>query len=307
MSSKAATKLGPWALRTVLVPLDLTPGSEAVLSRLCRLPLAENARVTLLHVVPRYLPAASRKKALEDARYALAGHADRLAAKLSASVALECEARAGAAAAEIGRAGDAGWAQLIVMGRRGGSELRDLFIGSTAEQVVRGARLPVLVVRDRARHAYRRPLLAASGDELMPNLLAMLLRLVPPPRPPMAWVHAFDAPFRGLIYPSLTQEQRSDFEKDFERRARATLSARITAARLRVAPGDTAKWRAVVLPGSPRRVIPNTVSFLRADLLAMGTQAHGGLAHALLGTVAGDVLRDVSCDVLVVPRRRRRS
>ncbi|NTX17898.1 universal stress protein, partial [Myxococcus sp. CA056] len=56
--------------------------------------------------------------------------------------------------------------------------------------------------------------------------------------------------------------------------------------------------------GSPRTVIPDVVAKSRADLLLLGTHGRAGIAHALLGTVAGDVLRDVTCDVLVVPPRR---
>ena len=39
------------------------------------------------------------------------------------------------------------------------------------------------------------------------------------------------------------------------------------------------------------------------DLLVLGTHGYAGLAHAFIGTVAGDVLRAVTCDVLVVPPR----
>lgn len=37
----------------------------------------------------------------------------------------------------------------------------------------------------------------------------------------------------------------------------------------------------------------------------LGTHGYSGVAHVLLGTVAGDVLREVACDVLVVPGLRR--
>ncbi len=65
-----------------------------------------------------------------------------------------------------------------------------------------------------------------------------------------------------------------------------------------------AGWRTRARPGPPRRVIPKAVKTSESDLLALGT--HGSrLARPYLGTVAGDVLRDVTCDVLVVPPRRR--
>jgi nucleotide-binding universal stress UspA family protein len=39
-------------------------------------------------------------------------------------------------------------------------------------------------------------------------------------------------------------------------------------------------------------------------LLVLGTRGYTGVAHILFGTVAGDVLRAVACDVLVVPPTR---
>ena len=53
--------------------------------------------------------------------------------------------------------------------------------------------------------------------------------------------------------------------------------------------------------GDPRSVIKAAVKKLDTDLLVLGTHAYSGVAHVFLGTVAGDVLRDVRCDVLVVP------
>ena len=300
----AARKSSPIPLKTVLVPLDLTPGSEAAISRVGRLPVAEDARVTLLHVVPRSIPSASRARAVADARHALGEIAARLAPKCGAGVEIECEVRTGDPSAEIGKVGEASSAQLVVMGRCGTNDLREMFVGSTAERVVRGARLRVLVVLNRARQQYARPLLAVSGDEPLPNLLKALVRLMPAPRPPLAWVHAFDPPYHGLIYPSLTPVQSAEHEAIFERKARAHVRAEIDAAIAKVALAEPEPWRVFVLPGSPRRIIPSTVSMVKADLLAMCTQARAGLSHALLGTVAGDVLREVPCDVLVVPPRR---
>ena len=57
--------------------------------------------------------------------------------------------------------------------------------------------------------------------------------------------------------------------------------------------------------GSARLVIEKVVKKADTDLLVLGTHGYSGVAHVLLGTVAGDVLREVACDVLVVPGLRR--
>lgn len=71
-----------------------------------------------------------------------------------------------------------------------------------------------------------------------------------------------------------------------------------------VLPIERPSWRMHVQYGSPRGIIAKLVKKADTDLLALGTHGYSGLAHALLGTVAGDLLRDVDCDVLVVPPPR---
>jgi nucleotide-binding universal stress UspA family protein len=53
--------------------------------------------------------------------------------------------------------------------------------------------------------------------------------------------------------------------------------------------------------GSARTVIEKAVKQKECDLLVLGTHGFSGVAHVFLGTVAGDVLRQVACDVLVAP------
>lgn len=45
---------------SLLVPVDLTAISDRVLGRVALLPLADGARVTLLHVVPEEFPVRAR-------------------------------------------------------------------------------------------------------------------------------------------------------------------------------------------------------------------------------------------------------
>jgi nucleotide-binding universal stress UspA family protein len=52
-------------------------------------------------------------------------------------------------------------------------------------------------------------------------------------------------------------------------------------------------------------VIKRAIKKADTDLLVLGTHGYSGLAHVFLGTVAGDVLREVTCDVLIVPGQAR--
>jgi nucleotide-binding universal stress UspA family protein len=60
-------------------------------------------------------------------------------------------------------------------------------------------------------------------------------------------------------------------------------------------------WQAhVVASGEPAEAIIHTASELQVHGIAMGTRGRGGIAHALLGSVAEHVVRHASVPVLIV-------
>lgn len=298
----------PDLFRSVLAPIDLTPGSDRVLGRLALLPLADGARLTLLHVVPESLPATQQRRAERDAKKALAEEVRHLAKSLPRAVSITPIVATGAAAKEIAAHASAVKAELIVMGRGGGRAFRDVFLGSTAERVIRRGQLPVLVVRLVPRALYARPALALDLDRAAPSALAVLFRLIRPPRPRVALIHAFDVPFQGLVYPSISQDDVDELRDQFQLKATQELTQLIAASleRAKISPEHAPRWKLDVRCGVPRLVIEKAVKKLDADLLVLGTHGHAGVAHLFLGTVAGEVLRDVACDVLVVPATSRR-
>lgn len=73
-------------LHSLLVPVDLTPGSDRVLGRLSLFPLADEARVTLLHVVPGSMPLRQQRRAERDANRALAYEARHVRKQIHGTV-----------------------------------------------------------------------------------------------------------------------------------------------------------------------------------------------------------------------------
>jgi nucleotide-binding universal stress UspA family protein len=296
----------PKMFRSLLIPMDLSPVSDRLVGRVALLPLAEEAQLTLLHVVPRSLPPRSQRRAEADAKKVLSAEATSLAKNLPRGVNIEPIVKVGTPAVEIAKRAATPKVELIVMGRGGGRALRDVFLGSTAERVIRRGQLPVLVVRLPPRALYRRPALALDNDQAAHGTLELLLRIIPSPRPSVEVIHAYDIPYRGMIYPSLSEDEAEEYRKDYRDQALREIENLLATslARRRVAPVDAPSWKMHVRYGSPRTVIEKAVKKGGADLLVLGTHGHSGLAHVFLGTVAGDVLREVPCDVLVVPPRR---
>jgi len=289
-------------LRSVLVPIDLSPSADRVLGRLALLPLADDAIVTLLHIVPDSLHPGDQRSAERDANKALAEDVRHLSRSLPKTVRIETVVKIGAAAKEIAACASAVEAELIVMGR-GGRSLRDIFLGSTAERVIRRGQLPVLVVRLAPRAVYSRPAIALDLDQAAHEVLALALRVVQPPRPRVAIIHAFDAPYEGLGYPSISEDdaegRRGELKIKITQDVAKLLSTSL--AQAKISPEQAPRWTMHIRYGSPRLVIEKAVKRADTDLLVLGTHGYRGVAHVFLGTVAGEVLRDVACDVLIVP------
>jgi nucleotide-binding universal stress UspA family protein len=302
---------GPTRFHSLLVAIDLTPSSDRVLGRVSRLPLADDAEVTILHVVPGSLTATQQRDAERDADAALASEALHLRKSLPQHVRIHRLVKRGGAAEEIGACATKLDAELIVMGRGSGRALRDAFLGSTAERVVRQARIPVLVVRLAARATYKRPALALDLDQAAHEVVRLLLRVLPAPRPRVAIIHAYEIPYRGLIYPSLSADEADKTDEEFRLAAHEDLAGLLATALAegKVRPEDTPPWKLHVWHGSPLVVVERVMKKVETDLLVLGTRGHSGAAYLFLGTVAGELLRQAKCDVLVVPpaSSRRRS
>ncbi len=288
-------------LRSMLIPLDLGVASVRLLERAARLPLAPDVDVALLHAVPSLLVGGERGRAEADARALLDEHASRLVSALPEHATVRPIVAVGSAARAIADHARDLAADVVVMGRGHGA-VRDVVLGSTAERVLRRAGAPVLVVRLPAGGPYAKPLLALDDGEPVRDLLDALFRVLPARRPAIEWVHACAAPFEGIVYPSFTNDEAREYRAHYHEKAMRGIAAGVEAATIALAlsPGAVS-CIGHVAHGPPRVVVPDLVLRRGTDLLVLGTHAYAPLARAFLGTVAGDLLREVRCDVLVVP------
>ena len=140
-------------VRSILVPTDFSPTSDAALHYATQMALTLGARLYLMHV-----PGKTGEHF--EANYPLGrfqtASRERLASFLSEEelerLRPEYALRVGAPAEEIVRYADLCDADLIIMGTHGRSGIAHVLMGSVAEQVVRVAPCPVLLVRER-KHA----------------------------------------------------------------------------------------------------------------------------------------------------------
>jgi nucleotide-binding universal stress UspA family protein len=142
-------------VRRILVPFDFSPASREALAAAADVAGHYGSRLTLLHVVeepawPEIYGVEAAAELVERRQLALAEGSRRLraaGAALPPGIPWDAEVHFGRPATEIlGLVAQAGY-DLIVMGSRGLSGVRRLLFGSTAEEVIRAAALPVMVVK----------------------------------------------------------------------------------------------------------------------------------------------------------------
>lgn len=165
------TELGPlpmFRLRRILVPVDFSDCSRKALQY--ALPFAQEfeASLILLHVVSPFLPPAEMSLAeVAGIELRLRESGLRELESLRASVAreapVETALRVGRPDTEIVRAARELDADVIVLSTHGRTGLAHMFMGSTAEQVVRRAGCPVFIVRQREHEFVTGARAAARG------------------------------------------------------------------------------------------------------------------------------------------------
>lgn len=175
---------------------------------------------------------------------------------------------------------------LIVMGTHGRHGLNRLFLGSTAEAVLRASVLPVLIVRADSKQAgaerrcFER--IVAGIDESEPSQAA--LRTV------------LDLPAADCRQVDFYTVSRSDV--DAREQAARVIGKAVAAAHLR---GIAAKGH--VVGGDPKEALLALTQHSDADLMVLGTHGRGGLERFFVGSVAENVVRNSPLPVLVVRTR----
>lgn len=285
-------------LRRVLLPTDFSRSAANAAKRVLHLPFDKGARLHLVHILPADVPEQFKARMEKQAATVLESFRRQVnkEARQQGIKGLEVTAmvRQGEPFVEIIRASRTLEADLIVLGRHGRRPLRDMFIGTTAERVIRKGEVPVLIVSGRAFHPYQRPLLALGLDEASDFSVRLMRRVLAPDAASATAVHAFNIPFEDFIAPGNPHRQESEYRKECRMEAASRLRKFLESE-----PASGLRWNAVLRAGEARSVLIKEVVRQKSDLIVLGTHARKGLAHALLGSVAEWVVATAPCDVLV--------
>lgn len=264
----------------ILVAVDHAQVSLHAVERAAALARRFDAQVTALHVED---PAEQQPPT--DAASPLRSQVEALLAGG------DLELGRGTPAEEILREARSRGADLVVLGAHGRHAPPDERLGATVEQVVRHIECPVLVVRSRVHDDYRRLLVAIDYSRPSTTAFELAASWFEPNRIEAA--HAFAVPGRIKVAeadPSTVASLGETVEVAERRRLREFVASFGMPDPIPIQVGC----------GLAPDVLPDLARRRNADLLVLGSHGMSGARHALLGSVAYQVLRRSLCDVLVV-------
>jgi len=278
------------SITSVLVATDFSPEASLAARRAASIGRETGLRGALVHVLPGSLPAELHLHAAAQAQRALALVAEELEQE---GLPVEPRLLSGYIAGELTRA--ATGFDFIVAGARGEALLLDFALGRTSVRLVRESRRPVLIVKGPAQKPYRRVIAAVDFSE--PSYEAAACGAQIAPQADFDLVHAFEVEFESTLRLAGAVEDKIHAYRRAAREqamlAMEGFSRRLPLPRERIWP--------TVVHGYPPKVILDRARETQAELIVIGKHAAGVLEHALIGSVALQVLEMAECDVLIVP------
>ena len=165
--------------------------------------------------------------------------------------------------------------KLIVMGTKGVSGLEEVFIGATAEKVVRNARCPVIALKSEASlDELKHIVFPNSLEEGQENLISQVkaLQHVLGATLHMVWIDTSTAATDHTVVKARLEEFAKQFMlKDY------TIN--------------------VFKANNKETGIINFTHWINGNMIAMGTHARKGLSHFFKGSVTEGVVNHVDCPI----------
>jgi nucleotide-binding universal stress UspA family protein len=185
-------------------------------------------------------------------------------------------------------------AGLVVLGAHGDGFVRELFVGSTVDKVLRQLTRPLLIVKREPRVPYRQILIPVDFSRY--SRLAIEFATNIAPHANIIVLHAFEVPFEAKLHFAGIGGQhiegyRAKLQKQKSRQMQELVSDFETTG---VSLSHLVEW------GSASAVIQEKAKVLEPDLIVIGKLGQSEREGMLLGSVTKQVIQQSDCDVLVV-------
>ena len=281
-------------VRRILCAVDLTQRSDAALMRAVLLARDRGARLTVLHVVDSRQAERVVRMQANRAYVELLSQIERLFGSVASSI--DVAVRRGKRREVIASSAQEWDVDLIVLASPTARRV-DSIIGTTAERLIRQTKRSVLVVRSEASDVYRRVAIATELSAAAVPMMRTAVRLGALQDASAAIIHAAHPSYDSMLrVAGIDEATIHGYQRSSEAEAREQLQGMINEATL-----PFSNTRVIVRSDPPSHAIRAVLEYERPELLAIGASRWFMFKRLLIGSVADELLRAVSCDVLVIP------
>ncbi len=188
-------------------------------------------------------------------------------------------------------------ADLVVVGGYGAHLVRELFLGATAEKVLRTSTRPMLIVKQEPLSPYKRLLVPVDFSPSSSRALDWGMAIAAGAEINVA--HVYEVPNESTLrYASVEDKVVEGYHAVARHQARDAMSAFLKDRR----PAET-DFQRHILHGHPAAGIRDLTEELRPDLIVMGKHGQSEIEKLLLGSVTRHMLFETHCDMLVAMER----
>lgn len=293
-------------MRNILMTSDLSSRSDRAFDRAVQLSRQFKSGLHVLHVLENDLPPDIQDELLDNAEKTLTAQAVKAKQKVSKVTPAKKTAQAkgvkknaavtvapGVPVQTILEQTAKLKADLIVTGAHQKDLLRDLFVKSTAEKILRFGEKPVLIVKNAVQKEYET--IVVGMDFSDHALHAAYLALMLFPKAQVHLVHAYALPFRGLVKDPDLMEYTLEQRREGMDKALAMLGRKLGKGKTRA----MARVHVVMKADDPSSALYAAARKTRADLVVVGTHGRSSLITGIVGSVARDMIHHAKPDVLI--------
>lgn len=283
----------------ILAATDFSTRSQRALRRAGQLARAMAAELAIVHVVDDDQPLRLIEMEVRESERMLA----ELISAVSELQDLRCHPMVviGDPFDAILRTAAAQTTDLIVMGTHRKQLLRDIFVGTTIERVIRTGCHPVLMANNEVNSPYESVLAPVDLSDASANAIKAARNLGLMSGSRLEILHGFLPFAKGKM--SMAGVGQSDIDAYVSSERREVTEELTTF----LVQNDLASLRAAlrVEEGASFEAISARVEKMGPDLLVIGTHGRSGLLKVLLGSVTEEALRSLNVDILAVPPSER--
>jgi len=277
--------------RKILVAYDGSASAKHALSLASQLARENKSWIKVVAVVPTYegdlelIGVANIKETITGPGKKLLAEAQAIAEREDINILTNLEQ--GEPYEQIVHVADDEGCNLIVMGRRGQSNLEREFMGGVTARVIGHSNRDVLVIPDTAKLGWKNLLLATDGS---PYSGAAVDKAIDLAKEHNAKLTAISVVYSNDEFYTLGHEALSELIE----KAKAMLAEvgnKAAAAGVEI--------ETVVKEGEPHQAITDLAVDAGADMVVMGSHGRKGLTRLLMGSVTAKVIGFAQCPVLV--------